>query len=534
MEERTELIPDDKNPSESENRRGIRRRDLLKGLATLPVLGFFGFEFWRKLVHDRRKKRELFSQLNVAGDAPAMLPAATNAAGDLIRLGVVGFGARGEDLAKSLGFAHPDWIQRNRDETRLQDWLAQEDLNVQIVGICDVFDLRAERATAAVTNTIRPSGAGSFAAPKRFRTFAEMAASPEIDAIIITTPDFHHAWMTIAAVNEAKHVYCEKCMSRTEDEVNKVEAAVKAAQKNRGVVFQLGHQNSQSAAYAKAYEVLSKGVLGKITLVEVNTNRNSPDGAWVRHLDANGNPRPGNPDSLDWREWLGPAPEVPFDMERYYNWTKYWDYATGLSGQLLCHEFDSVNGLLGLGIPKACVASGGIYYYKDGREIPDVFHAAFEFPNHDLTVLYSATLASDKPRARVFMGHDGWMEMDNSLSVYADQNSTKYKQLIDENVVHPERPMLSFQPGLGRFDAITSASQQYYASRGLMYTYQGNRRVDLAYLHLREWLAAIRDGGPVSCPIARGIEVTMACHMATKSYREQRRVEWDPISRKIV
>ncbi|UCE05515.1 MAG: Gfo/Idh/MocA family oxidoreductase, partial [bacterium] len=488
------------------------------------------------------KKNQLLSELGEI-DKPSVGVTKTTVkkSGELIRIGIIGFGARGEQLARSLGFAHPDWIEskrkaaeRNKLDKTLEDWLQQEHLNVAITGICDVFDLRAERGLTVAKNDFGPGAATNIPTNvQRFHTYYEMLESPDIDAVIITTPDFHHAQMTIDAVNAGKHVYCEKCMTRTEDEVYRVVEAVKNAEKNKHVVFQLGHQYPQNDAYQKAKKIVKKNILGKITLVETTTNRNTPNGAWIRHLNGNGNPKPGDPKSIDWDQWLGSSPKIPFSIDRYYNWTKWWDYATGLSGQLFSHEFDAVNQILGTGIPRSCVASGGIYFYKDNREIPDIFHAVFEFPDHDLTLIYSASLASSFSRGKVFMGHDGSMEVGGSLKVMVDEDSTRFKDKIERGIIDTSLPVFTYQPGLKGIDAVTSATERYYLTRGLTYTYKGGRRVDTAHLHLKEWLDCIRNGGRPSCNIDKGFEVTIACHMATKSYREKRKVEWDPINKKI-
>ncbi len=523
-------------------KRGLSRRDILKGFATLPVLSVFAHEVVQKISFDRRQKRDILAELGLKKDAPALLPnSGGKKSGELIRIGIVGFGARGEGLAKSMGYAHPEWVQRemrsakqNKLDKNLADWLQQDDLNVELAGICDVFDMRAERGLETAKNEIRPQNAPPAKNVKRYRTYHEMLASDEIDAVIITTPDFHHAQMTIDAMNAGKHVYCEKCMTRTEDEVYHVQAAVQNANRHKNVVFQLGHQSTQNSSYAKAKEIVEKNILGKITTVETTTNRNTQWGAWIRHLDDSGNPKPGSPESIDWDQWLGSRPKVPFSIERYYNWTQWWDYATGLSGQLFSHEYDAVNQILNLGIPKSCVASGGIYFYDDNREIPDVFHATFEFPDKELTLFYSASLANSRSRPRVFMGHDGFMEVGATLKVQADSHSTRFAELIKAGAVNPSQPLFTFNPGSGDIDVVTTATEQYYATRGLIYTYRDGRRVDMAHLHIQNWLDCIRHGGTPGCGIDKAAEVTIACHMATKSYREKRRVEWDPVSERIV
>lgn len=517
----------------------VRRRDFLKGLATFPVFGAFFYGLWEKRKQDHDKKNAILAELGIGQEAPAVLPQTTRkAAGELIRLGIIGVGIRGEELLRAAGFAHPEWLanvkkaaQQNKLDKRLEDWLQQEDLNVAITGVCEVFDLRAERGLAIANHDVRSQGsAGALPQAKRYRDYREMLQSQEIDAVLIATPDHHHAPITIAAANAGKHVYCEKGMARAEEEIDPVVAAVK----NSGIVFQLGHQNPQNACFAKAKEIVAKNLLGKITLIETTTNRNTPNGAWVRHLDDKGNPKPGSPETIDWERWLGARPQVPFSIDRYYNWTKWWDYGTGLANQLFSHEYDAVNQILNLGIPQSAVASGGIYFYKDGREIPDTFQAVLEYPDRELTLVYSATLANSRSRGRVFMGHDGAMEIGGTLTVTVDDDSTRYKNKILAGIIDTSLPLISYRPGANGIDAITSASQKYYASRGLIYTYRDGRRVDVTHLHIKEWLDCIRNGGTPSCHIEKGFEEAITCQMITKAYREQRRVEWDPVQRRIV
>ncbi|UCE08229.1 MAG: gfo/Idh/MocA family oxidoreductase, partial [bacterium] len=186
------------------------------------------------------------------------------------------------------------------------------------------------------------------------------------------------------------------------------------------------------------------------------------------------------------------------------------------------------------GIPKYAVASGGIYYYKDNREIPDVFHVLFEYPDQNLTVVYSASLASSRSRGRVFMGHDASLEVGASLKVMVDNDSTRYKEKIENGIIDLNLPLFSYRPGAQGIDVVTSATEKYYADRGLIFTYKEGKRVDMAHLHLKEWLDCIRDGGTPSCNIDKGFEVTIACHMATRAYLEKRRVEWNPIKKIIV
>jgi predicted dehydrogenase len=349
---------------------------------------------------------------------------------------------------------------------------------------------------------------------------------PDIDAVIIAAPDHWHAQMIVDAVQAGKHVYCEKCMTRTEEEVFKVADAVRGSK----LVFQLGHQNRQLESHRKAREIVQRNVLGKVTLVETTTNRNDPTGAWVYDILPQGNPQ-----TIDWDQFQGPAPKrVPFSKERFFRWRCWFDYGTGLAGDLLSHEYDAVNQILDLGIPRSATASGGVYFYKDGREVPDVFQVVYEYPERELTLVYSATLGNGRARGKVFMGHDASMEVGSGVRVLVDSGSTRYKDWLKQEVVDTDHPLLSYRPGYKGVDAVTSATEEYFASRGLLFTYRGGRRVSTLHLHVKEWLDCIRNGGQPSCGIERGVEEAITCHMATQSYRLGRKVQWDPVRRMIV
>lgn len=524
------MTKDKEQTQQPEEKNTQSRRTILKALAGIPVLGVFAYELMAKKSYDRKNESNLIQELGLKDIQPPN-KISNSAKGDLLRIGIIGFGNRAAQLASGLGYLHPITMENMRLNSRLDNWLEQENLNVTITGICDVFDNNAEKGLATAKNEVLAGGAKPSGLPvKRFRTYQELLADDTIDAVIVATPDHHHARITTDAVKAGKHVYCEKSISLTEEELNEVYNAVR----NSDRVFQLGHQITQNAIYQQAKEIIKKDILGKITLVEATTNRNTSSGAWIRHLDANGNPKPGDLNSIDWEQWLGNRPKMPFTTDRFYNWTKFFDYDTGMLGQLFTHEYDAINQLLRMGIPKSAVASGGIYYWKDNREIPDSLHAVFEYPEKELTLMYSANLASSHQRGRIFMGHDASMELGGSLSITADYDSTKYKEKIEAGLIDTNSPMLTVSPGSGKIDAVSSASEKYYSSRGLTSTVINGRSIDVTHLHLKEWIDCIRNGGETSGNIERAFEEGVTVLMAHKSYVEKRRVEWDTIQRKIV
>ncbi len=522
------------NSKKSDNRsnEGMQRRTVLKALAGLPVVGFMGFEIFKKNNYAIEKRNSVLKELGLDSiEFPESNYGKTKPSGELIRIGFIGFGTRATQLSKALGFMHPMEVKKGQQNNTLTDWLGQEYLNVAITGICDVFDLHAQKGMATAGNEIRPGGQDAPKLPvKRYASYQEMLADKDIDAVIIATPDHHHARIATEAARAGKHIYCEKSPALNEEELNELYTAVKNSQ----VVYQLGHQITQSIVFQQAKEIIKKNILGKITLIETTSNRNTANGAWIRHLDPNGNPKPGNEDTIDWKQWLGNAPDAPFSVDRYYNWTKWFDYDTGMIGQLFTHEFDAVNQLLHIGIPQSVTSSGGIYYWKDNREMPDSLHCVFEYPNRDLTLLYSGNLASSRGRGRVFMGHDASMELGNNAIIMADQNSTRYAEGIRSGAIDPGAPMISFNPGAGQIDAVSSASEKYYASRGLTTTSINGRNVDVTHLHLREWLECIRNGGTPSANIEMAFQEGIACIMAHRSYLEKRTMSWDSENRKIV
>ncbi len=366
--------------------KGFSRRNMLKAMAGVPVAGVLGVQVFREMKYDdtHNMRKEIIKELGLEDLMDSVKPVAESS-GDLIRIGIAGFGVRGPQLSNALGFMEKNQFNKAVENGSLDAQMNYGNFNVAITGICDVFDLHAEKGLATASHDIHTEGkfAGKYPV-KRYRHYHEMLADDSIDAIIVSTPDHHHAWMTIEAVKAGKHVYCEKSVVRREEEIQPVYDAVTQS----GRVFQMGHQIPQNAVFQQAQEIIRRGLLGKISQVETTTNRNGDNGAWIRHLDGDGKPKPGDEHSIDWKQWLGESPDAPFSIERYYGWARYFDYDTGLFGQLFSHEYDAVNQLLHMGIPETVFASGGQYFYKDFGDIPDVLNTSFEYPNKELTLTW--------------------------------------------------------------------------------------------------------------------------------------------------
>lgn len=529
------------------------RRDAIKALATVPILGAMAYGVYKKQKHDKTL-RDVSDVFSLSKESPSIAELQPN--GKQIRLGIIGCGIRGKQLLRAAGFATPESLQdlidqskKDKKDTRYQLFKEQEDLNIVITGVCDIFDTFAEQGIAAGANVKREGlGGTAGAAPKRYRHYQEMLAADDIDAIIIASPDHWHSTMAMDAAKAGKHVYCEKPLSWTVPETYMVREVIKQT----GIVFQLGHQGRQVDSYHKAKEILDKGLLGPVTLIEVCTNRNDPNGAWVYDIDPTANPQ-----TIDWKQfegndervkeymdymtkyklekYVGPDERNKFSLERFFRWRCWWDYSTGLSGDLLTHEYDAINQLMGVGIPHSATSSGGVYFFKDGRTVPDVLQTTFEFPDKNMTMLYSATLASNRNRGKVIMGHDASMEVGDTLTVKVDSASTRYREKLDKGIIKPDIPFYTYVPGKSNVDAVTSATELYFAQRGLLYSYLGGKRYDTTFLHIREWLECIRDRNrKPSCDIDAAFEEAITAHMGTRAYLEGRTMYWDKDKEEIV
>ena len=540
-------MDENKNKKTKDQKTEISRRDAIKGLATIPVLGALAYGAIKKVNLDKTRQNNLKQVVDLSSESPELYSYPNK--DRKIRLGIIGYGIRGPHLLRAAGFAHPElidnWIEgskNNANDKRYNDFLEQEDLNIEVTAVSDLFTVYAEKARLAGSNKNKEGSNGKFGpSPKIYKNWRELVAAPDVDAVIIAAPDHWHTDISIAAAKNGKHVYVEKGMTRTAEEAFRLRDEIKKS----GIVFQLGHQGRQTESYLKAEEAIKKGIIGKVNLIEVCTNRNTPNGAWVYDIHPEGNEK-----TIDWESFEEPCEEKhPFSLERFFRWRCWWDYGTGLGGDLLTHEYDAMNQILHLGIPDSAVSSGGVYFYKDKeaghyinevRNVPDLWQVALEYPKRDLTLLYSASLASNMDRGKKIMGHDGYMELSNTLTVYADRDSTRYKEKIQSGKLNTDLPIYTYIPGRDNVDGVASATEQYFASRGLLYTYRGGKRVDTTHLHVKEWIEAIReslDTGKTilpSCNIDQGFEEAITAHMATIAYRENRKVFWDADKEEIV
>ena len=237
---------------------------------------------------------------------------------------------------------------------------------VKLIAACDLYQGRLERCKEIW-------GADIFTT----LDYRQVLARKDVDAVIIGTPDHWHSRITIDAVRAGKDVYCEKPM------IQKLEQGkqVIAAQNETGRIVQIGSQYASSMVYQKARQLLAAGAIGKVNMVEAWLDRNTALGAWQYSI-----PPDASPETVDWDRYVEPTVKRPFDATRFFRWRNYRDYGTGVAGDLFVHLLTGLHVATGARGPTRVYATGGLRYWKDGRDVPDVMLATMDYPEFNLVL----------------------------------------------------------------------------------------------------------------------------------------------------
>jgi predicted dehydrogenase len=403
---------------------------------------------------------------------------------DRVDLGFIGFGIRGNILLEA----------------------AKQTGQANLIEVCDCYQGHLERAKERTDGKIATN----------FAQYKKLLDRKDITAVVIATPDHWHLPIVLDALSAGKDVYIEKPMTHTiEDGPKIIEAARRA---NR--IVQVGSQWVSSDQHKKAREIVASGKLGTVTKVTASYNRNSSTGSW------------NYPIALDlqegvnfnWREWLGPAPKVPYAPERVFRYRKYWDYSGGISTDLFVHLITSIHFILGAEMPKSVVASGGILYRKDGREVPDTLDALFDYGNFCVNMASTFNSASTAGQGIQFLGTDGSLSLllGGAMTELAEYKAEGYGYSID-----------SWPKAMQ--DAFLNQGNHRQESQGTGIKPEPQNitfddHPDATVLHLANFFDSVGTRQPAYETAEVGHHAAAAGHMVNLSYRTGKRIIWDSTS----
>ena len=372
-------------------------------------------------------------------------------ANDRPRIGVIGTGGRGQYLMK--------------ESLKLG--------GMEFVAICDIYDVR--RAEAA-----RIAGPQA----EQYADHRQVIARKDIDAVIVATPDHWHAPIAVEALRAGKDVYVEKPMCHNPRDG---QAMVKAVRET-GRVLQAGTQGRGFPQFVTAKEkYIDSGVMGKVGIARAWYNSNQ---GYIK------TPPPGmekKPEGLDWERWLGRGPKVPWNPDIYFSPYKWLHYDGGMIMGIAIHVLDSAHHWLSLRKPLSAVAGGGTYFYKDGRDTPDVITFILDYPQ-EVTVTFTAECLT-APGVRTTAG----VELRGTGgTLWAERYIQDVGYIYTPNSKFSKEPPATVKSPPANAETI-----------------------------LLNWLDSIRDRKKTVANEEEGYYSAVACFMANQAYRTKSRVMWD-------
>jgi predicted dehydrogenase len=422
--------------------------------------------------------RRLFLQTSTAASLTAQRRLSPN---DKIRIALIGAGGMGSaDANSSIGNG------------------------AELVAVADCYAGRLERAK-------ENWGAGLFTT----RDYREILAKPDIDAVIVATPDHWHAQIAIDAMNAGKDVYVEKPMvQKVEDGRKVVEAS-----KKTGRILQVGSQRVSSIVYQKAKDLIASGAIGKVNMIEAWWDRNSAIGAWQYTV-----PPHATESTLDWNTILGKEPKRPFDPLRVFRWRNYQDYGTGVAGDLFVHLFSGMHYVMGVNGPSRVFATGGLRYWKDGRDVPDILLGLYDYPGFNVALRVNFVNGAGETSGFRFIGSEGVLTIGNGVSVKRTPRETEpgmtlgsFDRATREKIIAEYRKKYPEQRAIA--DSLRpNGEDNYNAPNGY------NDHLD----HHRNFLAAVRSRKPVTEDALFGLRAAGPALLSNRSYFENKLLSWNP------
>ncbi|HKH60372.1 MAG TPA: Gfo/Idh/MocA family oxidoreductase [Flavitalea sp.] len=378
---------------------------------------------------------------------------------------------------------------------------------IKLIGACDLYDGRLADAKKKWGNDIFTT-----------RDYREILERKDVDAVIIATPDHWHKDISIAAMNKGKSVYCEKPMVHDIKEGSEVVAA----QNKNKVVYEVGSQGVSSLGNEKAKQLLKDGAIGQLNYAEGFWARMSPFGAWQYPIPADASPK-----TVGWETFVANTNKRAFDPMRFFRWRNYRDYGTGVSGDLFVHLFSSLHFITNSIGPEKVMATGGLRFWKDGREVPDVMLGMFDYaenqnhPAFNLSLRVNFVDGTGGTNYLRMVGSEGSMTVEwDKVTLYRN------KQNVDSS-----DPLLQTKKDTGRQyvyerkDMLPPEKLEYVADKG----YNGAH-----FDHFYNLFNAMRTAGKVSEDALFGYRAAAPALLCNDSYFSNKIIRWDPSQLKML
>ena len=377
---------------------------------------------------------------------------------------------------------------------------------VELVAACDCYDGRLQAAR-------EKHGQDLFVT----RDYREVLAREDVDAVIVGTPDHWHARISTDALRAGKAVYCEKPMVHS---IAQGQDLIRA-QEESGKTFQVGSQGMSSLGNEKAKELLEEGAIGELNYAEGFWARNDPVGAWQYAI-----PDDASEETVDWDRFLGAAPRRPFDPLRIFRWRNYRDYGTGVAGDLFVHLFSSLHFVASSKGPTTIMAQGGLRYWKDGREVPDVLLGMFDYPQTPAHPPFNLSL-----RVNFVDGTSG----STYLRLVGNEEAmdvTWEEVILRRNKVSGPTDVFTQMKGdemegiqAQRKEMLPPAESVWMAEQGYLGAH---------FDHFMNFFEGVRNGTPVREDAVFGLRAAAPALACNNSYFEERIMRWDPEGMKIL
>lgn len=408
-------------------------------------------------------------------------------ANDRVRVGIVGFSNRAKSSLIPSFMAH------------------QKALNFELIGVSDIWNRRREEGAAFLKEKTGNK-------IKKWRNNEEMYERNDIDAVIISTADFQHALHTVEAANAKKDAYVEKPFAETMEDARIGRKAVEES----GIIFQIGSQRRSGANYHAANEYIKSGDFGPIMMVEMSWNVNQP-GRWrlpqltkeIKESDT------------DWKRYLMNRPYEAWDPRKYLEYRLFWPYSSGIPGQWMSHQIDTVHWFSGFNHPRSVAANGGIYLWKDGRKNVDTMTAVFDYgpeeqQDQGFQVVYSSRFTNSAGGIKEIYYSNG-----------GELNLKTNKVTSNGGLSEGQAQRMGMQANL--------LSDYNLSERAIKVATSANTGADnMTSLHMLNWMECVRSRKQTNGPILAGYNHSVANIMTTAALRTGLKATFDEKTQNVM